>query len=117
MKSKVCDKNVSEECVGDALQKLSGRIQAEVVKRHLGDNVDSSLEISSLDVEGGWDEAAFNKLCACPQKGGYSAYIPGARGSREAGRERTQGSRQRDSQPAQCLDTRSLGRQSLQHIS
>ena len=72
MRSEVYDKNVSEECVGDALQKLSGRIQAEV--RHLGDNVDSSLEISSLDVEGGQDEAAFNKWCACPQQGGCSAY-------------------------------------------
>ena len=39
------------------------------------------------------------------------SYIPGARGSREASRERTQGSRQRESQPAHCLDTRSLGRQ------
>ena len=69
MKSKVYCKNVSEECVGDALQELSGRIQAEVDKTHFGDSVDSSLEKSSLDVEGGWDAAAFNKLGACPQWG------------------------------------------------
>ena len=69
MKSKVYCKNVSEECVGDALQELSERIQAEVDKRHFGDSTDSFLEKSSLDVEGGWDAAALNKLGACPQWG------------------------------------------------